>query len=179
MLSQFGLQYIPINLSNMVLAYEIQKRQWPETPDYNGLYDKAAHTTDDNIEFLVYHNETLLGITGIDRIEEYSDSIWLDWFTILPEYRRKGFGKKVLLDTIEYCKKLNRYKNFRIDTTYYEGRPALFLYDEIMDLREEYTAEDTDECKNNFLIYTKGLKGKPERWNNCYLGLKEYYDTCK
>lgn len=39
--------------------------------------------------------------------------------TVLPEYRRKGYGKKVLLDTIHYCKKLNKYNYFRVDTTYY------------------------------------------------------------
>ena len=179
MISQFGLKYIPVNLENLDLAYKIQKEQWSDDPDYNDLYDKAINTTDDNIEFLVYSDETLIGITGVDVIEKFKDSIWLDWFTILPEYRRKGFGKKVLLDTIEYCKKLNKYSNFRIDTTYYEDRPALFLYDKTMDLREDYTKEDTNEYKNEFLIYTKGLNGKPEPWNNRYLGLKSYYDACK
>lgn len=179
MLSQFGLKYIPVSLENLDLAYKIQKEQWPEDPDYNDLYDKATNTENDNIEFLVCNNEILIGITGVDVIEEFSDTIWLNWFTILPEYRKNGFGKKVLLDTIEYCKNLNKYTNFRIDTTYYKDRPALFLYDKIMDLKENYTKEDTSECKNDFLIYTKGLNGKPEPWNNRYLGLKKYYDTCK
>lgn len=179
MLSNFGLKYIPVNLENLSLAYKIQKEQWPHEPDYNDLYDKAINTTDDNIEFLVYDNDNLIGITGVDVITEFEDSIWLDWFTILPEYRRKGFGKKVLLDTIGYCKGLGRYKNFRVDTTYYEDRPALFLYDKVMDIKEDYIIEDTKECKNQFLIYTIGLNGKAEPWNNRYLGLKSYYDQCK
>lgn len=179
MLSRFGLKYIPVDLENLKLAYKIQKEQWPEEPDYNDLYDKAINTTSDNIEFLVYNNETLIGITGVDVIGKFRDSIWLGWFTILPKYRRNGFGKKVLLDTIEYCKGLNKYNNFRIDTVYYEDRPSLFLYDKIMDLREDYTCEDTNEYKNNFLIYTKGLNSEPEPWNNRYLGLKKYYDECK
>lgn len=158
---------------------KFKKEQWPEDPDYKDFYDKAINTANDNIEFLVYNDGTLIGITGVDTIKEFEDSIWLDWFTILPEYRRNGFGKKVLLDTIEYCKKLNKYSYLRIDTTYYEDRPALFLYDKIMDLREEYTIEDTNEYKSNYLIYTKGLNGKLEPWNNRYLGLKAYYDSCK
>lgn len=179
MLSRFGLKYVPINLENLDIAYKIQKQQWPKDPDYNDLYDKAINTTENNIEFLVYNEQILIGITGVDVIDEFKESIWLDWFTILPEYRRKGFGKKVLLDIIEYCKSLNKYKNFRVDTTYYEDKSALFLYDKIMDLREDYTKEDTEKCKNEFLIYTKGLAGKPEPWNNRYLGLKEYYEQCK
>lgn len=178
MISQYGLKYIPVDLNNLEIAYKIQKEQWPDDPDYNDLYDKAINTKDNNIEFLVYNDDILIGITGVGEEENCNDSIWLDWFTILPQYRRNGFGKKVLLDTIEYCKKLNKYKYFRLDTTYYENRPALFLYDKIMDLREDYTIEDTEECKNDYLIYTKGLNCKPEFWNNRYLGLNEYYDTC-
>ena len=64
-------------------------------------------------------------------------------------------------------------------STWYENRPALYLYDDVMDLREEYTVENTDTIKNNFIIYTYGLNKKAEYWNNKYLGLREYYDNCK
>ena len=53
------------------------------------------------------------------------------------------------------------------------------MYDDVMDLREDYTVEDTDTVKNNFIIYTYGLNKKAEYWNNKYLGLREYYDNCK
>lgn len=76
--------------------------------------------------FLVYNEDELIGITGVDVFREYPETIWLDWFTILPQHRNKGYGKKVLLDTIQYCKNLNRYDTFRVETTYYENRPALF-----------------------------------------------------
>ena len=26
----------------------------------------------------------------------YEDTLWLDWFAILPEFRRKGYGKEVM-----------------------------------------------------------------------------------
>lgn len=48
-----------------------------------------------------------------------------------------------------------------------------------MNLKEEYTKEDTPDLKNQFLIYTYVLKGKAEPWNNRYLGLRKYYDNCK
>lgn len=96
----------------------------------------------------------------------------------MPEHRRKGYGKKVLLDTIEYCKKLNKYDYFRLDTTYYENRPALILYDQVMQLREDYTIEDAVDYKNHFIIYSYSLGDKLEPWNNRYLGLRDYYDKC-
>ncbi len=179
MKSLFNLEYVKINLNNLEKAYEIQRQEWPDDPDYKDLYDKAINSKDDNVEFLVYEGKKLIGITGVDVFDNFKDSIWLNWFTILPKFRRKGYGEKVLLDTIEYCKNLNRYNNFRIDTTYYKDRPALFLYDKVMELKEEYIIEDTIDHKNNFLIYTIGLNGKAELWNNKYLGLRKYYDSCK
>lgn len=179
MKSKFNLTYQLLDIHSLDTAFKIQKETWPEDQDYEDLYDKAMHPKDDNCFFLVYDKEVLIGITGVDVYDKYPDSIWMDWFTILPTYRRKGYGKKVLLDTILYCKQLNKYDYFRLDTTYYENRPALFLYDQVMHLREEYTKEDTEECKNQFLIYTYSFHDKIEPWNNRYLGLKEYYDSCK
>lgn len=177
--SSYGLRYELLNKYNLDIAFRIQKETWVDDPDYEDLYDKATNTKDDNCFFLVYDKGDLIGITGVDVYREYKDTIWLDWFTILPEYRRKGYGRKVLLDTIEYCKSLDRYKAFRVETTYYESRPALFLYDKVMQTKENYTIEDTDTEKQNTLIYSYSLKGDLELWNNRYLGLKEYYDNCK
>ena len=172
------LHYEKIDKDIIDIAYKIQKNIWPEDPDYNCFLDKIENPRDDNISWLVYDNENIIGITGVYIEDEDKESIWLDWFAVLPQYRKKGYGEKILLDTIDYCKKLNKYFYFRIDTTYYENRPALFLYDKVMDLREEYTAEDTNEKKYNYLIYTYGLRGKIKPWNNRYLGLSEYYDRC-
>ena len=125
------------------------------------------------IFFLVYHKDKLIGITGVDVYDKYPDSIWLDWFTVLSQYRRKGYGKKILLDTINYCNMLKKYNYFRIDTQYYENRPPLFLYDKVMHFKKKYTAEDTDNFKNNYLIYTYSFNGNLELWDNKYLGLNE------
>ena len=179
MKSLYNLKYEILNANNLEIAYNIQKETWPEDPDYQDLYDKAVNPREDNCFFLIFDKNKLIGITGVDAFEEYSDTIWLDWFTILPQYRRKGYGKKALLDTIYYCKGLKKYDCFRVETTYYENRPALYLYNKVMELKEDYTAEDTDEIKNNTLIYSYSLSGKLELWNNKYLGLRKYYDNLK
>lgn len=177
--SRYNLKYIQVNSENLKKAYEMQKEIWPDDPDYKGLYDRAINPSPENCSYLVYYQEELIGITGTDFYPEYPDTIWMDWFAVLPQYRKQGFGKKILLDTINFCKNLNKYNYFRLDTTYYENRPALFLYDKIMHYKEKYTAEDTVTTKNEFLIYTYSFIGKIESWDNKYLGLRKYYDDCK
>lgn len=152
---------------------------FPEDPDYNDLYDKAINRSDSNCFFIVYDNNELIGITGVDVYSKYQDTIWLDWFGVIESKRRKGYGKKILLDTINYCKELKKYTHFRVDTTYYENRALSFLYDQIMHLKEDYTIEDTDDYKSQTIIYSYAFNGKAEAWNNKYLGLTEYYDKCQ
>ena len=178
MKSLYNLRYETLNLKNLDTAFKIQKDTWPDDPDYHDLYDKAINEKDDNCFFLVYDGDVLVGITGVDVYNKYPDTIGLDWFTILSQHRRKGYGKKVLLDTINYCRSLKKFDCFRVDTTYYENRPALVLYDEIMQLKENYTIEDTETNKNNYIIYSYSLNGRLQPWNNRYLGLKDYYDKC-
>lgn len=178
--SKNDLDYVLMDKKNFNLVYKIQKDTWIDDPDYDGLYDKVIHTTPINCMFLIYDATSLIGIVGIDFYTEYPNDIWLDWFTILPEYRQKGYGKKVLLDIIDYCKNLKDYDYFRIETTYFKDRPALFLYDKIMPFKENYTIEDTREIIHHTLIYSYSLHGKTmKKWNNRYLGLEEYYNKCR
>ena len=44
----------------------------------------------------------LIGVTGI--YAQNNDEAWLGWFGILPEYRNKGIGYKVLMKTLELMK---------------------------------------------------------------------------
>lgn len=94
MKSLYNLKYEILNLKNLEIAYNIQKETWPDDPDYEDLYDKATNTKDDNCFFLVYDENELIGITGVDVFREYPETIWLDWFAILPQHRKKGMVKK-------------------------------------------------------------------------------------
>ena len=161
--SLYNLKYKILNLEDLDVAFKIQKETWPDDPDYEDLYDKATNPKDNNCIFLVYDKDVLIGITGVDVYDKYPDTIWLDWFTILSEHRRKGYGKKVLLDTIHYCKKLNKYNFFRVDTTYYENRPALILYDKIMQLKKllYFSFSGTKLIENsNFRVTIKSVLDK-------------------
>lgn len=177
--SNSDIRYISVDKDNFELAYNIQKEIWPDDPDYNNFYEKANDSTLEVTSFIVYYKDEAIGITGTYLEDIDDESIWLDWFGILPTYRCNGLGKTILLDTIKYCQNFNQYLYFRLDTTYWDKRPAIYLYDLVMDLREEYTIEDTETKKHNYLIYTYDLKktGYIKPWNNRYLGLVNYYEN--
>lgn len=176
--SQFGLEYRHVDRQNLEAALQIQRETWPDDVDYDDFADKVEHTRDDNCFFLIYDTGKLIGLVGVDVWrKQYPDTIWLDWFTILPQYRRRGYGTKVLQDTIAYCKTLKRFRSFRVETTTYEYADAsLALYDKVIGFYEDYTAEDTAADQLRTRIYSLPLLGELEAWNNRPLGLREYYN---
>ena len=171
------LKYIRVTNENLEIAYSIQKDQWQDFPDKENFIGKANNPQRDNVSFIVYYKDTPIGITGIytEAIDKYS--IWLDWFCVVPEFRKRGFGEQILRDTIEYAKGLGNFLYFRVETDYWEGRPAVALYDKVMGVKEEYTVEESHTDVT--LIYTYNFTDKCELWNNRYLGLNDYYDKCK
>lgn len=172
------LKYLKVDKNNYKIAYKIQKQIWKDEPDLENFKNKASSDSSDNVSWIVLYNNEPIGITGIYTEDFDEETIWLDWYGVLPKYRNKGFGKKILLDTIDYCNGLNKYEYLRLDTTYWEERPAISLYDNVMTFKEKYTAEDT-EFSHNWWIYTYSLNGKQKLWNNRYIGLSEHYDKLK
>lgn len=175
-----NLTYKQVTAETMPIAVAIHHQIWPNTTVDEDYLGKPLDPNDrSNVSWLVYHGDDLVGLTGVYAYDPdepgYDDgeSIWMDWFAILPEFRRQHFGSQVVQDVIEYCRALKQYKYFRIDTTYFPGRPAVSLYDKIMTTREEYTAEDTPDSKLHFLIYSYSLDGSPIKpWNNHLLNLR-------
>lgn len=173
------LKYVQVTKKNIEIAYNIQKDVWKEDSDKQNFIEKANNPKDDNIAFIVYFKDVPIGITGVYTEEIDQDSIWLDWFCVKEEYRKQGFGEQILLDTIAYARKLERFLYFRVETTYWKNRPAVILYDKIMTIKEKYTIEDTKEHSRNILIYTYNFTNKTELWNNRYLDLNNYYTNLK
>ena len=168
------LKYVQVNNENLEIAYNIQKEQWKNEADKQNFIDKANNFDEYNISFIAYYQNIPIGITGVYTEDIDKDSIWLDWFCVVPEYRKKGFGEQILRDTIEYAKKIGNFLYFRVETTYWKGRPAVSLYDKVMHVKEEYTVENKSLDKPT-LIYTYNYTDKRELWNNRYLALKDYY----
>ena len=169
------IKYIQVINENIDIAYNIQKNVWKEEPDKQNFIEKANNAKDDYIAFIAYYKEIPIGITGVYTEDVDKNSIWLDWFCVKQEYRNRGFGEQILLDTIQYAKSLDRFLYFRAETTYWKDRPAVALYDKVMPLKEFYTAENSE----NTLIYTYNFTNKKELWNNKYLDLNNYYLNLK
>lgn len=180
MQSQTGeLTYVQVDHANLPLALEVQHRIWPHEGVDEDYLAKPLHPEDlDNVSWLVYHGGELVGLTGVFTFDpdepgyDQGESIWMDWFAILPEFRRHHFGHQVLLDTIDYGRQLKKYKYFRLNTTALPGRPAVAFYDQVMPLREDYTIEDTPSKKQNYLIYSCSLDDSPVKpWDNRFLNI--------
>lgn len=169
------IKYIQVINENIDIAYDIQKNVWKEEPDKQNFIQKANSAKDDYIAFIAYYKDIPIGITGVYTEDIDKNSIWLDWFCVKQEYRNRGFGEQILLDTIQYAKNLDRFLYFRAETTYWKDRPAVALYDKVMPLKEFYTAENSD----NTLIYTYNFSNEKELWNNKYLDLNNYYSNLK
>lgn len=168
-----------------MLALQVQHELFPDEDQADKDYREKMEylDCDDFVSWLVYDDDKLIGLTGVFAFDDdeagYDDgkSIWMDWFGVLKEYRRRGYGREILNWTIEYCRKLGRFKFFRLDTEFWEGRPALKLYDDVMDCRETYTAEDPEGGSYNWLIYSKCLgDDELELWNNHNLDLVKNYE---
>lgn len=181
MQSQTGeLEYHPVTLATLPILIETYSQVWPQKTLDHDCLEKPLYPEDPtNVSWLIYHHGELIGIVGVYTFDpdesgyDCGESIWMDHFAILPMFRRRGFGRQVIQDVINYCFGLKRFKYFRLDTTYFPGRPALFLYDSVMTLREDYTAEDTPNKCQHYLIYSysleRGLPVKP--WDNHQLNL--------
>lgn len=172
------LKYIEINMDNLDLAVNIQNEIFPKESARNHYLETINKNVDYEKYYLVYNNDKVIGITGLyckENIYE-TNSIWLGWFGVLPEYRRRGYGKNILLDTINMAINLsNKYpiKYFRLYTSERDDAIALPLYDKIMDIKEYYN--NTDDCNydGTCLIYSKGLNNnKVTKWNNKFINLK-------
>lgn len=175
------LKFFKVDPSNLHQALDIQRAIWPDNPvdfDYTDKINSPRDFT--NASWLVYHGNNLIGLTGVYAFDpsepgyDHDESIWMDWFGVLPQYRGRRYGKDILCSTIEYAQGLGRFKYFRLDTTDFPGRVSTHLYDQVMQLREDYTAEPMP-ADHRGLVYSYSLDGSPIKpWNNQLLNLGYY-----
>ena len=167
------IAYKKVDESNWKIAYEIQAKEWPEAKAYNHFKEIAHSNNPKNMSFIAYLNEEPIGISGVYIEDIDPTTLWLDWFCIDKKYRGNGYGRRILLDTIEYCKQFKDVDFFRIDTILKSTRPSSVLYIEEMDMIERYTKEYSKNNKDRWYICTKVLKGDGDliAWNNRYLNL--------
>lgn len=165
-----------ITRDNLELACKIQNTIFPLEDARENFIEQInnAPYRKEMDYYIVYLDDTPVGVTGIYAYHEYPEDAWLGWFGILEEYRHNGFGGKVLDKTISLAKEKG-YKNFRLYTDE-DAKSAHKLY-ESRGMRKELYDNKDDENKyydGKIYIYSRSLTDKDvELWNNKILGLKE------
>lgn len=90
------------------------------------------------LKYIQITNKNLEFATNIQmKILMKINSIWLGWFGVLNEFRRKGYGQQILIDTINMAKDLAKkypIKYFRLYTSEKDDSIAQPLYYKIMDI---------------------------------------------
>ncbi len=172
------LKYKEVTLANLKWATAIQMQIFPTESAY--LFYKHIIERNHPCEksYVVFDDNKIIGVTGFycnENLEE-THSLWLNWYGILEEYRRQGYGKQVLLDTFAKARELAKcypIKYFRLYTTTDENKISNILYDEIMNIKETYNNENDSNYNNACLIYSKSLFDEPVTyWNNAFLNIK-------
>ena len=173
------IKYIKITKDNIDYATSIQMQIIPE----ECAYYSYLYIINKNLEwqnyYLVYDDDKVIGITGLYCLEDINEtnSIWLGWFGVLEQYRRLGYGKRILLDTIEMAKDYSKkypIKYFRLYTSTRDNPLAQPLYESVMDIKEEYINPNDTNYDNTCVIYSKSLNDKKvTNWDNKNLHLND------
>ena len=173
------MEFVLVDFTNYKKAIEIQNIIFPNedgTINILASLDRELFIkktgidyVEDNVKYyIVYDNNEEVGITGLYNYD--SISAWLAWFGVLPDKRRKSYGKRILEKTMKLAKQKG-FKTMRLYTDAIENADAIKLYKKLGFVGEKYTAEDLlYDC----YIYSKSLNDeKVDLWNNKLLGLSE------
>lgn len=171
------MKFVLVDFTNYKKAIEIQNKIFPnEDGTINilasldrDLFKKKTGMDyeDDNVKYYIaYDNNEAIGITGLYYFD--SVSAWLGWFGVLPDKRRKLYGKRILEKTMELARQKG-FKTMRLYTDAIENADAIKLYKKMGFVGEKYSAE---ELLYDCYIYSKSLcNEKVDLWNNKKLGL--------
>ncbi|MBU5591843.1 GNAT family N-acetyltransferase [Clostridium sp. MSJ-4] len=173
------MHFIEVTQQNLKLAYTIQKEIFSNSPDILHIKNSIDNNDPGYAYWIVYENETAIGISGIYTVEADRDSVWLSWYGVLPKWRSKGFGRKILLESIERATSLNQFKYLRLYTSEEYNASALGVYNSVMDLCERYENPDDETFERTALVYSYSLtEEKVTPWNNRYMGIRELEELC-
>ena len=172
------LNYVPLTKQNYQIILQLQTQIFPED---NGEYDYLEYLENDdkgdNAYYIVYDKNVPIGITGLYVLDEFPDTIWLGWYGVLEEYRGMGFGKQILLDSIDFAKQTDK-KWFRLYSTEYYDKVAIKLYKKVMQIYEYYNNPDDVNDNGHCMIFSYSICDEPiDYWNDKFINLKEDNET--
>lgn len=126
------------------------------------------------LTYLAYHSGEPVAFIGLYEIEGYPDDIWVNWFGVREDRRRKGIGTQLLFKIVEIARRYNK-KNLRLHTLKNLNFEAQSIYRKVMQICEPYTnKEDCKYIKDDVLVYSLSLKDKiVSHWNNKYIDIND------
>ncbi len=169
-----NLKYEKLNENNFKNVVEIKHCLFPESnsdEDYEKYFSGKVKSN----YYLIKLNEAPCATIGWYDFDNKNKNAFIGWFGVLPNFQNMGIGSVVLNFIIDEIKAL-RYEYIRVYTDKVENYLSTKLYDKLFDIKEDYTYPDKLGKTNNFVIYTKFLTDKKEKWNNTPLNEDENYD---
>ena len=167
------IKFVKVTYDNLEIAVTVQNKIFPGE---DGKQNYIEGITNDPYRkemtnYIVYDNDTPIGVVGLYSYNEYPKDAWLSWFGILEEYRNKGYGK-IAFDFFESISKEKGYTSIRVYTDNSFDK-ATNLYKSKDMIEERYSNElESDEINNGTLVFSKSLTNKKtELWNNKFLQL--------
>lgn len=178
------LTYERINKDNIRLASIIQYEIFPNSSAYTKYLKQINGDKKVSVDYLVYCKLNPIGIIGLYEQDGDDESIWLSYFGLLKQYRKKGYGKRMLNDVIELAKRYNK-KYLRLYTYEVWNSVAQDFYKKHMQLEEYYINKNDNQIdilEGKPKIFSYSLTGdKIKPWNNKYIGLntddKEHFKS--
>lgn len=158
------MEFIEIDMENVALATKIQIEIFGPKECAYLCYLQHIQNNDPPY-YLIKDRDEIIGISGI-YVEPFEpNTAWLGWYGVRKKYRKKGYGTKILMQTIQIAKQRG-FKFFRLYTDLVNPN-AHKLYDKVMDFYEEYNEENF-----RVLIYSKSLCDKKcSKLNNQFINL--------
>ena len=168
------LKFVSVNSSNLHIAQEVQKKIFPK--EYKN--DTIENSLSSNPEYLsqfwlVKDGKKFIGLTGIYFYPQYPKDAWLNWFGVIPEFRRKKKKKKIFNRTYAYARRL-KFDNFRLYTDTKDNEATLAFYRSLKMKEEKYIPEQDDFT--DILLFSKSchpFRKRVPSWGNKYLYIQE------
>lgn len=164
--------YQKLNKDNYNDVLKIKHELFPESKsdeDYQKYFNNEVKS---NYYLLLIDNKPCGTIGWYDFDNK---NAFVGWFGVVSKYQHKGIGKQALNYIINEVKKLN-YDYLRVYTDKVVNYISTILYDNTFDLKEDYIYDDKIGRTGNFVIYTKFLKNKKEKWDNKPLNEDDNYE---
>ena len=159
-----------------IIQYEIFKNNWCGYCDL--LKEVEDRESGLNIDlpktYLIKWKNKNVGIIGLYLLPKYKNTVWLNWFGVLPEYRKQGIGTCALFKIISLARNLG-YKEFRLVTYELWNNQAQHIYQKTMQIAEYYTNKNDwlyAIKRGRAMIFSSSLVDKTvSKWNNKYVDL--------